>query len=162
MRDFSSISIASSAAIPLVLLAVACSNPNDLFSGLWEPVSYNATSTIIDGVPTLALGQYGREVAGVVYFKVPGGSQFRQPCACAYVDHLRYVGDDATLDFETRCEGHSVATLWGLELLDSPATAEVTLIARFKRADAQSDLEEITFRRVQSFVDDAQTRCPPN
>lgn len=146
--------------VALALFIAGCSNPNEVFSGVWQPVE-DGEYIVIDGVPTLALGHFGREVAGVVYFNVPGGSLFRQPCACAFVDHLRYNADESTLEFESVCDGQPVAVLWNLELTDDPLTGETVLQADVRQADGLSVTDTITFRKVEDVVSDAQRACPP-
>lgn len=144
-----------------------CSNPNDDFTGRWvstrvdvtgQPVPYTG---VIEGVPVLAIGHYGPEVAGITYYGVAGGSQLQELCPCAFVDHLRANTIDGALEFETQCSTASDAAYWKLTLRRDALDGETYLEGTVGRADGVGGSQQVSFRRESNEVVEADRQCPP-
>ena len=85
--------------------AGGCEDPNEMFTGRWASVlpESSAGTDPFDGAPLLAIGHYGREVAGVAYFhQVQGGSSLEPGCRCAFIDHRGVDLDRSRLEFSSR------------------------------------------------------------
>ena len=62
---------------------MACEDPNKMFEGVWVSTddAYDELEGALVGAPTLALGHYGRDLTGLVYFhEALGSSSFEQGC----------------------------------------------------------------------------------
>ena len=144
------------------VLGLGCSDPRDAFHGVWEPASPLVESDVVAGEPVVALGHYGREVAGVVYYRVTGGSRFRQPCPCSFVDHLSYDSEAAKMKFETACDTQSQRHLWSLELVEDPTDGQPIIAASVNRADGQGPTDYLELRRVDTDIPARYKACPPD
>lgn len=152
----------SAAAVGLAVcgLALGCSDPSDQFHGVWEATSLPADTVVVNGEPLMALGHYGREVSGIVYYRIPGGSRFDPACPCSYVEHLSYNADDSRMKFETGCEDAS-RRLWSLELMQDATDGQPVIAATVRYADGQGSSDYMEFQRVDREVPTRQKACPP-
>ena len=148
-------------AVVICGLGLGCSDPSDAFHGVWEPVSTPSETVVVNGEPLLALGHYGREAAGVMYYRVPGGSRFEQLCPCAFVEHLSYNAADTTMKFETACGDATSRHLWNLELLEDPADGQRTIAATVSYANGEGGIDYVEFQRIDSEVPSRFKACPP-
>lgn len=140
------------------LLAAACVDPSTLFTGRW--VSEEHHDGVVRGTPVLALGHYGLEVAGVVYYLVKDGITYEAPCACAFVNHRSNDPGEGTLAFETVCD--DVVASWRLALTSDPTTDETWLEGTVAPADGSTDGElTVRLRLEDTLVREEDKLCPP-
>ena len=154
---------------------VGCEDPNKMFEGVWttDTVFESELEGHLVGTPMLAIGHYGLEMTGLVYFRASDG-QFTDSCPCALIkgDIAGAVDfDDGRVSFTSACletagsgDAGSVdfsqaqQVSWELTLGDEPDPDERTLTGTVSRA-GQS--ESVVFKRSLREVPDAQRMCPP-
>jgi hypothetical protein len=147
------------AAVGLTALwpSVACEDLNQMFTGLWR-ASAASPGGPVEGAPELAIGHFGREVAGVAYFKiVAGGSEFVSACPCAFIEHQQLDLGRRTVRFATQCDGGPRLD-WRLEL--SIEGARRFLDGEVTRADGGPGSAQFRLERAEEFVRDAEKQCP--
>jgi hypothetical protein len=145
------------------LAATACEDPNEVFTGRWEATEV-ASVGLYEGAPLLAIGHYGREVAGVVFFRsAPGGSENTDVCPCAYVDHQRLNLSTREVVFRTDpCSATGSAALdWHLAIVDDDETGERHLEGQVRWADGTPGEESVRLLQTETFVRDEDRICEP-
>lgn len=150
-------------ALALASQAPGCTDTSTIFSGRWE--SQDAPlDGLLHGVPVLALGHYGREVAGVAYFMASAatGTLFDTACPCAFVEYNTLNVDRGTLVFETQCDASAPLVRWSLTLTADAATGDPVLEGTVARSDGQEGpVEQVRLQRVREGLTDAERQCPP-
>ncbi|MCB9727582.1 MAG: hypothetical protein H6744_02680 [Deltaproteobacteria bacterium] len=151
------------AALALVAASLAvwpslsCDQVNSMFAGLWRS-TLPAASGPFAGAPELAIGHYGREIAGVAYFKiVQGGSEYVAECPCAFIENKRVDLDARTVDFATKCDDLQLD--WSLTLREEGTRR--LLEGTVTRADGGPGSAEVQLERDDEFVRDEDKLCPP-
>ncbi|MEZ4265180.1 MAG: hypothetical protein R3F39_02290 [Myxococcota bacterium] len=138
--------------------AAGCDELNQMFTGLWRATSVEADG-LFEGSPELAIGHFGREVAGVAYFKiVQGGSQYVAECPCAFINHEQLDLDARTVRFSTTCDG-SLVLDWRLKLTSEGARR--FLEGEVTRADGGPGTAVVRLERAEESVRDEEKQCPP-
>lgn len=150
------------AALALVCLA-GCEDPNSVFEGHWvSNVEYSGT--YFNGRPELALGHYGQEVAGVVYFKTGQvGTGHVAGCPCGFVGRSSLDLDARRVVFNTVCEtpGDEPAEPldWILEIVDDDGVR--VLDGTVQLTSTGEQVEQVTLQLTTTTVSDSLKRCPP-
>ncbi|MGM0574805.1 MAG: hypothetical protein ACQEXJ_03620 [Myxococcota bacterium] len=142
-------------ACAAALGAGACDNPNEMFTGRWE--ADQAHDGVITGAPIVAMGHYGREVAGVVYFDLfPGGPPV-EACPCAFIDRPEVDLDAREVEFDTTCPG-AVPQRWQLTLEERGD--DLVLVGTVRPADGSPDEVSVELVNKARFVGDEDKECP--
>lgn len=94
-------------SVGMLCLALGCENPNEIFTGQWNADTvYEGAFT---GWPSLSLGHYGLEVAGIATFHVTeAGSGTVEECGCSLIEHRSLDLDARRLIFSTTCAATSL------------------------------------------------------
>jgi hypothetical protein len=150
----------------------ACEDPNKMFQGIWTTNdAYADLDAHFVGTPMLAIGHYGLEMTGLVYFRA-GDGEFTSTCPCALIkgDIGGAVDfDDGRVSFTTSCleavdpeTGAGVfsdaSVSWELDLGDEPDPDERTLTGLVSRA---GESVQVQFERSLRDVPSEQRMCPP-
>lgn len=135
-----------------------CDNLNEMFTGLWKATSVDAAG-LFEGSPELAIGHFGREVAGVAYFKiVQGGSEYVVSCPCAFINHEQLDLGARTVQFATVCDS-GLGLDWRLTM--SSEGSRRFLDGEVTRADGGPGRAVVRLERTEDSVRDAEKQCPP-
>ena len=155
------------------LLGAACDSPSTMFTGRWETLEIEASDGLFEGSPVVALGQYGAEVAGVLYhLKSPGSTTFNEDCPCAWLQHHRVNEAEKEVQFTTICQPPEATFTgprlhWRLRLEDDERDEEEIvvdgLLVGTVRIDGAPEDEGIpvSFVRIYDYLASADKRCPP-
>jgi hypothetical protein len=139
-------------------LTSGCDDLNEMFTGLWRATAVEAEG-LFEGSPELAIGHFGREVAGVAYFKiVQGGSEYVASCPCAFINHEQLDLDARTVRFATVCDD-GLALDWRLTL--SFEGSRRFLDGEVTRADGGPGRAVVRLERSEESVRDSEKQCPP-
>lgn len=159
---------ASPGPAPLALVAIllgaaaapGCDDPNEVFTGRWES-RLPPHEGLVEGAPVLALGHFGREVAGVAYFKKlePGGAAYDEDCPCAFVEHQGIDLDTPRVSFSTECLASGVVLDWDLELVED---GEDRLLEGTVTSALGGDVAvAVSLEKTEDFVLAEDKECPP-
>jgi len=150
--------------------ALGCEDPNKMFEGVWETTlpEHDDLDGQLQGAPTLAIGHYGRDLPGLVYFhETLGASAFTLTCPCAVIN--QGIGDTIDLDnrrvsFSTTCHDQTSETVsldWELLMGDESDPLDRTLAGTVQRSDGALGLVPVEFVRVSLEVEESDKQCPP-
>lgn len=136
-----------------------CADASDLFTGRWAATSL-VTSTwgFPTGLPELAIGHFGNEVAGVAWFLddngIPNGPA---PCRCSFIDGQTVKPGDGRLIINTTfCDG----AIWQWRLqLDDTSDGPV-LRGQVLATDGSGDTVDIELERIDTFIPEQRKECP--
>jgi len=135
---------------------VACTDASRRFSGRWE-----ATAALdeawLDGRPELAIGHFGAELTGVVWYNDDYGVVPQAACPCAFIDQDRIDLDDGSFVITTeRCAGPVL--VWTLASVEDD-DGEVALEGEVGPSGVQP--VAIKLERTDTFVPDDVRACDP-
>ena len=150
--------------------AAGCEDPNKMFEGVWETTfpAHDDLDGQLQGAPTLAIGHYGRDLTGLVYFhETLGASAFTLTCPCAIIS--QGIGDTIDLDnrrvsFSTTCHDQTSETVsldWDLTMGDESDPEDRSLTGTVQRSDGGPDAVPVEFLRVSLEVEESDKQCPP-
>lgn len=138
------------------LLLATCSNASHMFSGMWT------TEATLDaewfaGRPMLALGHFGPEITGVVWF-LDAESLPDTACPCAFVDQQDVdLADRRFVATTTLCDGQT-RLIWQLEYDDAGADPRLVGDVRLAADDTYPPLA-VSFVLDDEFVPDERREC---
>lgn len=138
---------------------MGCEDPNSMFSGRWVSTTETGDD-LLEGVPELALGHFGLEVAGIVFYHMPGGAILASDCPCSYVEHRWIDQDERRLEFSTTCGDEASALLWRLEIVDDSDRDERLLVGKITPADGSAGSAEVELRFETSLLAPEDRQCP--
>lgn len=155
--------------IALAAVVCACEDPNTIFHGKWvsQLAPYEAAlEGELDGAPIVAMGHYGQEVAGIVYFHVDQrGPLLEESCACAYIEHQTLDLDARKVVFSTECaEGAAPdprVLIWTLALEGSGFDEDRALHGTVRLGDGAPGQVDVSLLRQSAFVLEEDKQCPP-
>lgn len=159
-----------SSAICIVLVGTSgCEDPNKMFEGVWK-----ADGSLPDlGEPVLAIGHFGLDLTGLVYFQ-PAPGKYDSTCPCALIE--QDIGD--TIDFDGREISFISSCLesfdpntgtrtfsdlsfsWSLTMgEEEPDPGARTLWGQVVKPE--SEPAQVQFTRSSLSVSDKLKQCPP-
>lgn len=144
-----------------------CDNPNTMFHGTWVstvPPYEDALQGQLEGAPVLAMGHFGQEVAGVLYFRVDAaGPLLAAECECAFVDHQSIDLDARSVVFSTTCYHGELSPpeplIWTLALQGGGFDADRVLSGTVRRL-GDDKVEPVELLLQVDFVLDEDKTCP--
>ncbi len=155
----------------------ACEDPNKMFEGVWRSTTeaYDDLDGAMVGAPTLAIGHYGQDLTGLVYYKAAlNASAYTETCQCALIEQsstrqpIDFV--ERRINFTSLCheytqaepEDSEVVSLdWTLTMGDEPELMDRTLVGTVRRSDGEKGEVTVQFKRVSLLVAEADKQCPP-
>ena len=155
-----------------VVLCTGCEDPNKMFEGVWTTdESFDDLEGQFVGTPMLAIGHFGLDLTGLVYFQADPG-KYTQACPCALIN--RELGppvdfDARQISFVTSCleavdpdEGTSsfsdLSLAWDLTMGDEPDPEERTLSGEVRFG---GESIPVHFERIRLDVPEERKQCPP-
>ncbi len=150
-----------------LLATTGCDNPNTMFHGTWVstfPAYDGALVGQLEGAPVLAMGHFGQEVAGVVYFRVDAaGPLLETDCECAFLEHQSIDFDTRSVVFSTSCYHGELSApeplIWTLTLVGEGLDSERELSGTVRRlGDSHEELVQLL--QQADFVLDEDKACP--
>ena len=150
-----------------VCFGAGCQDPSTLFTGVWTAEAFDSEG-LLPGVPRLAIGHYGPEATGVVYFHPAVGASERVAlCPCAFLDARSANPDTGVLQLTTQvdpalCGAWSgpVALDWTFKLGSDPESGDVLLLAELRASDGSGAVSTVTLVRETTGVAQALRECP--
>ena len=138
---------------------MGCEDPNSMFSGRWASTS-ETKGDLLEGVPELALGHFGLEVAGIVFYRIPGGALPVSDCPCSYVEHRWIDQDERRMEFSTSCGDVSTSLLWRLEIVDDADSDERHLVGKVTPADGSAGSADVKLLFETALLAPEDRQCP--
>lgn len=159
---------ASVALLTVLVAGAGCDNPSTMFTGRWEPRVDEDPTGLLAGWPVVAMGQYGAEVAGVIFhMESPEGTSFSQGCPCSWLEHYRVDSAGREVQFTSQCAPPEAdlsgpKLRWRLSLEEDEETGEALLVGTVGVDGADEDeAVPLTLVRVDDYLRDEDKRCPP-
>ncbi|MCB9734567.1 MAG: hypothetical protein H6745_18430 [Deltaproteobacteria bacterium] len=146
-------------ALALGLAGASCADASSLFTGRWAAQTLvTSTWAFPTGLPELAIGHFGNEVAGVAWFLDENGlASGPESCRCSFVDGQTVKPAQGRLVVNTTfCDG--AVWQWRLELDDS-GDAPV-LRGQVLATDGSGDSVDVELERIDTFIPEERKECP--
>lgn len=127
-----------------------------MFAGRWASTDV-LQSSWLSGRPELAVGHFGPEVTGVVYFANAAGV-VTEPCPCAFLDHLS-VDLDAErfrVTSELACDGS--VWLWDLSI-ETDVNDDVFLVGSVETTDGTERSLPLRLELIDRFIPEERRDC---
>lgn len=136
--------------------APGCLDRSTMFEGLWISVD-DVELGWIDGQVELAIGHFGAELTGVVYFLESDGIQPDSDCGCRFIDNKSTNLDAQTFVATiTDCDGE----ILGLMLALDDSTGDETQLTGTLLDTVTQTSVDVTFVQQDEFITDARKVCP--
>jgi len=149
--------VARASVAVLLLSLAACQDPSRMFTGRWEAMEVVTSDWLPDGLPELAIGHFGPELTGVVWYLdengLLGGGD---GCPCSFIDH-RSVNLTTRVFTATTTHCSGDVWIWRMERVDDEE--ELLLVGTVSDPSHTGREEVITLRLVDRFIPEERKRC---
>ncbi|MCC6620657.1 MAG: hypothetical protein IT385_05355 [Deltaproteobacteria bacterium] len=135
---------------------VACTDASRMFTGRWEATA-PVDQAWLDGRPELAIGHFGAELTGVVFYQDDYGVVEQADCPCAFIDQDRLDLDREEVVFETEhCD--QPILIWSLARFEDD-DGDLFLVGRVGPSGVTP--VDITLSLTDTFVPEDLRECEP-
>ncbi len=137
-------------------LVGGCEDVSRMFAGRWGSTNV-LQSEWLSGRPELAVGHYGPEVTGVVYFANAAGVVVG-PCRCAFLDHqsVDLAAERFRATTELDCDGS--VWLWDLAV-EVDDNDDLFLVGTVETTDGTSRSLPLRLELIDRFVPEDRKAC---